>query len=323
MSLNWIAWLYESVSDMIQHFFQGFNVRLRGILHMTYPAFICKLRLFFASTYKSGFNSKLAYKIRKDRNPTLIEFADKFAVRDFVENRVGARYLPKLYFSGKDTFKILGMNLPTEYVVKPNHACGAIVIVSDTSHGLIPKKNRNWGWQSYSTNSSVLNRKDLVDLCDYWLTRSFYYEPFKFPEWAYKNIKPKILIEELLVGWNSEPPIDYKFFVFDGKCKMVFVVSQRFKQPKADLFNRDWKKLMGTYVFPPSEHEIEKPPHFEEMIKVAETLGTGIDFVRVDLYATASGVKFSELTNYPAAAMKKIRPRSLDKWLGENWVQNY
>ena len=307
----------------LRHFGKNLDIRVRGLLHLTYPRQLSSTRLFLASMSKSGFNSKLAHKMRKDRNPRLIELADKFAVRKFVEERVGSKYLPRLIFAGGDTREILEMELPNEFVVKPNHASAAGVLVANSYSDLLPKNDENWGWQFFFTNYSILNRQDLVDLCNYWLSKDFYYEPFKFPEWAYKNISPKIVIEELLVGWNSILPVDYKFFVFKGEIKMIFVVTERFDGPKANLFDRDWNEIKGLYIYPPSNKLIEKPKHFEEMLNVAEALGEDIDFVRVDLYSTNKGVKFSEMTIYPSAAMNKIRPISLDKWLGKFWVQNY
>lgn len=307
----------------LRHFGKNLDIRVRGFLHLTYPRQLASLRLLLASMSKSGFNSKLAHRMRKDRNPRLIEFADKFAVRKFVEEIVGSKYLPRLIFAGSDTREILELKLPNEFVVKPTHASNAGVLVGNSYSELLPKNHQNRGWQFFLTNYSILNRTDLVDLCNYWLSKDFFYEPFKFPEWAYRNIPPKIVIEELLVGWNSNVPVDYKFFVFNGEIKMIFVVTERFDGPKANLFDRDWNEIEGLYVYPRSNKVIEKPKYFEEMLNVSEALGKDIDFVRVDLYSTIKGVKFSEMTIYPTAAMNKIRPRSLDKWLGKGWVQNY
>ena len=69
----------------LRHFGKNLDIRVRGFLHLTYPRQLASVRLLLASMSKSGFNSKLAHRMRKDRNPRLIEFADKFAVRKFVE----------------------------------------------------------------------------------------------------------------------------------------------------------------------------------------------------------------------------------------------
>lgn len=299
------------------------NIRVRGLLNATYPMPLSFLRLFIRSRSRRGFNGKLAYKMLRDRNPCMIQYADKFAVREYVQSVIGDHYLPKLYWSGTNPSELISLELPQEFVVKPNHACGAILIVESGNENRIPKKTHLWGWQPLWTNSTLLDRKDLISLCEHWLSNSFYYLPNKYPEWIYKHIQPRIIVEELLVGWNSKIPSDYKFFVFNGICKMIFTVSNRFDEPKADLYDRGWNRIKGEYVFPSSEGLLERPPLFDEMLRIAEELGSGKDFIRVDLYSTNQGVKFSELTNYPAAAMAKIFPKSLDIWLGEDWVQNY
>jgi hypothetical protein len=40
---------------------------------------------------------------------------------------------------------------------------------------------------------------------------------WKFPEWCYKDIRPRILIESLLEGSAGKVPDDYKFYMFNGK----------------------------------------------------------------------------------------------------------
>ena len=56
---------------------------------------------------------------------------------------------------------------------------------------------------------------------------------------------------------------------------------------------------------------------------IATALSTGVDFVRVDLYETATGIKFGELTNYPTGGLARPQPRSFDRWLGADWHPRY
>jgi hypothetical protein len=59
------------------------------------------------------------------------------------------------------------------------------------------------------------------------------------------------------------------------------------------------------------------------MINLAKILSAGLDFIRVDLYVTDSGVKFGELTNYPEGGMADIHPKQLSINFAKNWVQDY
>ena len=47
------------------------------------------------------------------------------------------------------------------------------------------------------------------------------------------------------------------------------------------------------------------------MIEIAERLGEGVDFVRVDLYDVDGRVVFGELTNYPAGGTDRSGTRPL------------
>ena len=56
------------------------------------------------------------------------------------------------------------------------------------------------------------------------------------------------------------------------------------------------------------------------MIEIAERLGVGIDFVRVDLYALPERIVCGELTNYPLAGTGWFDPPEFDRRLGAFWT---
>ena len=56
------------------------------------------------------------------------------------------------------------------------------------------------------------------------------------------------------------------------------------------------------------------------MLEIAEALGAGVDFVRVDLYCLERRVVFGELTNYPLAGRAAFEPAEFDRWLGGWWT---
>ena len=56
------------------------------------------------------------------------------------------------------------------------------------------------------------------------------------------------------------------------------------------------------------------------MIEVAERLGAGFDFVRVDLYDLPDGPRFGELTFTPGAGLDPFHPPEYDQRLGDLWA---
>ncbi|HET7058583.1 MAG TPA: ATP-grasp fold amidoligase family protein, partial [Nitrospiraceae bacterium] len=79
------------------------------------------------------FTEKLFWRMitwnRGDMPPRFRQLADKYAVRAHVAKTVGEKYLTKLLWHGNDPRAIPFERLPVEYVVKPNHAAGQVIIV--------------------------------------------------------------------------------------------------------------------------------------------------------------------------------------------------
>ena len=56
------------------------------------------------------------------------------------------------------------------------------------------------------------------------------------------------------------------------------------------------------------------------MQSIANTLSTGFDFVRIDLYNARAGVFFGEMTFTPTAAADSFDPPEFDDFLGTLWA---
>lgn len=148
---------------------------------------------------------------------------------------------------------------------------------------------------------------------------NFYWEIGRFPEWAYKDIEPKILVEEVLTH-EGKIPEDYKFNMVNGECVFIQV---RHAAKMRDLYSPNWDLMDAKFLYPSSGLRPERPVQLTEMISLVRVLAKNIDFIRVDLYITDKGIKFGELTNYPDGGLADIRPKELSIELAKNWTQNY
>ena len=79
------------------------------------------------------FNEKLHWLMRNDRRPVVTQCSDKFAVRDYVRDRVGASYLTKLYGVWDDPGTMDFSTMPSRYVLKTTHGSGQNILVPDSS----------------------------------------------------------------------------------------------------------------------------------------------------------------------------------------------
>lgn len=241
------------------------------------------------------FNEKVQVRKIFDRRRQLTVWADKYLVRDYVSRILGPAVLPVLYHVTVDPSDIPFEQLPKQYVVKATHGSQWIYIVRD---GL------------------AINKKEIIECCRTWLSTS-YYELGR--EWVYKNIIPRIIIEEFLDNGTGVVPQDYKFFVFGGKVRFVQVDVGRFTAHKRNLYDHEWNRIECHYEYENSDAEIPKPETLDTMIDYAQRLAGGIDFVRVDLYEVRGKVYFGELTNTPSNGLVPFSPPSWDTAFGSFW----
>jgi hypothetical protein len=130
----------------------------------------------------------------------------------------------------------------------------------------------------------------------------------------------RIIVEEMLTDADGAVPDDYKFFVFGGNCAFIQVDSGRFGVRTQDFFRPDWQHLALSGGPPWADPEPAKPARLSEMIDVAERLGVGTDFVRVDLYDTGGRIVFGELTSFPAGGDTPFDPESFNEEFGRPWT---
>ena len=263
------------------------------------------------------FNEKVRYKMLRDRRPLVVTFADKVAVREYVAATVGADYLPQCYGVLDDAAQLSGLDLPEEFVVKPTHGSGGVVVVSRQA----PAGNRlpepGGAWTHRQVRPGAFEPTDLERVCAEWLGDLFGGGPNH--EWAYGRVPRRILVEELLRGANGGVPEDYKFFVFHGRCRYIQVVTSRFRGPTDDFYLPSWEKLGLSSGRPSAGARVSRPRRLGDMLELVERLGAETDFVRVDLYDLPDRIVFGELTNYPAGGYAPFVPTSFDLEFGRQW----
>jgi len=244
------------------------------------------------------FSEKVFSRMLYSRKQILTDVSDKLKVREYVSQRIGNRYFIPLLWQGENPDDIPFELLPSRLFIKTNHGCGYNIPVRDI--------------RKYSPHKIRAQLR-------IWLRENFCTDSFLGIHWAYKNIKPMIMIEEFLEE-NGKPPLDYKFFCFSGRVEYLLIVYDRFASHQEKHFTRDFVPLdlwNGADQYP---GPFIRPYNLEEMIKVAETLSAGFDFIRVDLYNVNGKIYFGELTCYPAGGLAAFVPRKWDFIFGEKWI---
>jgi hypothetical protein len=263
------------------------------------------------------FNDKVRYKLLRDHRSLQVTFADKAAMRDHVAQVVGEQHLPRLIGLLDDPDDLLVIDLPDAYVVKPTHGSGACVVVSDAApaDGRLPVPVHGWAY-AYVRPAHV-ERTQLRAVAAGWMEKRYGRGPNH--EWAYGRVRPRILVEELLEGPDGGVPEDHKLFVFNGRCRFVQVDTARFGARTQDFFDADWTTLDLTGGYPRSAVPPPRPGQLQEMIDLAERLGAGTDFVRVDLFTLPERVLVGELTSSPAGGDSPFHPPVWNQRFGACW----
>lgn len=241
------------------------------------------------------FTEKLFWRMitwnRGDMPSRFRQLADKYAVRDHVASTVGEEYVIKLLWQGEDPRAIPFDRLPAEYVIKPNHSSGQVIIVRGEA-----------------------DREAIIRQVSDWLASDYYWQA---REYQYYGIRPKIVIEEYLKSQGDGGPLDYRFWCFGGVPTVVQVDNHA--HDINPFFDVQWNQLDLYYRKKATRPPIVKPRHFEHMFELASRLSQGIGFVRVDLYNINGQIYCGELTLTPVGGIFQFTPDHWDLKLGAKW----
>ena len=245
------------------------------------------------------FTEKLWSRMLHSRDPLLTLICDKVKVRDFVAGRAGRDSLIPLLWSGAEPADIPFDDLPSRFVMKANHGSGYNILVTD---------------------KSKLDRADAKRKLTKWLKQNFALDKYLGAAWGYKNIEPGIIIEAY-IGDEDRPPADFKFYCFSGRVELLTLHVDRFDGLRSITLDRDFERITFGPGFKQEGFEYQRPPNYEEMVRLAEVLSAGFDFVRVDLYSVGRKVYFGELTPYPVGVSQfySFDISRFDRPLGEKW----
>lgn len=294
--------------------------RLKDALRGYYPEVFGLFMLRQLGRNPKTFQQKIKYKMAHDRSQMLSLWADKVDVRNYVADKIGPSYLIPLVGVYEQPENVVLGDLPDECVIKPSHGSGAVMILSNRE-GLekkIAQFNSLDLWKRFEFSKENVTETGLQSVLNFWLKTSYYNDCGHYPEFAYKHVKPRILIEKLLKsGVNIAS--DYRFFIFNGICEYVEVDQSWNNSPTRDMFDVDWRPVQVQLKFPKAVTPPPRPVEFPKMIALAEKLADGVDHVRVDFYLIDNQIYFGEMTNYHTSGRQVFKPKSFNFEFGRNW----
>lgn len=242
-------------------------------------------------------NDKLQWMKFNYRFPLQTIVSDKYAVRDYVSDRIGNEYLIPL-LGVWDKFEDIDFNkLPNQFVLKCNHDSGGLAICKDKNEFNIAEAKKKIV-KSLKSNF-------------YWIGR----------EYQYKNIIPKIICEEFITE-NGQVPEDYKIYCFNGEPDAILVCKGRFAEgshrAQYYYYDHNWRFLpYNKGDDQERDPRVKKPKNLDKMLEIARELSKDFIFARIDLYNIDGKIYFGEITLSPNSGFDPDITLETDEMFGE------
>lgn len=245
------------------------------------------------------YNEKLNWLKLYDHNPLYTTLVDKLKVKEYVKEKIGPEYVIKTIGKWRNVDEIEWDSLPNRFVLKTTQGGGNVGVV-------------------ICRDKLTFDVKKAVKKLNYALKQNLYTSS---REWPYKNVSPMIFAEEYMEDEHGELR-DYKFFCFDGKCKMFFIATERQsrEEPFFNFFDENNQPLPFKQGHPVNPTIPMLPKGFDDIKNIAEKLAEGLPHVRMDMYYVNGQVYFGEYTFYHFAGVMPFEPSEWDVKIG-SWLK--
>lgn len=244
-----------------------------------------------------SFNEKLNWLKLHDRKPIYTTMVDKYAVKQYVAERIGTEHVIPCYGVWNAFDEIDFEKLPNQFVLKCTHDSGSFAICKDKASFDADRARR---------------------ILEPAMKKNFYYQS---REWPYKHVKPRILAEKYIDSLGKPESYEYKLTCGNGEVKFITICTG-IAHDKPELRTNDtYDKNMvhqpwyATYKNAPVPPKI--PVQMNEMISYAEKLSENTPSVRVDFYIIDGAVYFGEFTFYTWGGFIDFTPPEYDMELGK------
>lgn len=238
------------------------------------------------------FNEKLNWLKLHYHNPVMPILADKYAVKDYVTDKIGKDYVVPCYGVWEHFDDIEFNSLPKRFILKTTGDSGGTYVCHDKSN---------------------INLQKARDILERGIAKNYYYYG---REWAYKEIKPRIIAEYLLDDNSGHELTDYKFWCFDGN-PLIMYITNKGSTIYENFYDMDFKPMNINHGFPRKTPEFDKPVDFEEMKSLARKLSKDLPFVRVDFFDVDGKVYFGEYTFYDWGGLQPFLSKEDDLNVGQ------
>lgn len=171
------------------------------------------------------------------------------------------------------------------------------------------------------TDKSALDYKKARKRLNDRLSQNYY---LRNREWAYKNVRPRIIAEKYMEYLGRPDSVEYKVTCFNGKADFVTVCSGRahgtFDERTNDTFDMNFNHMPWYAYYKNAKECPKKPAEFDELIRISEILSKNIPVLRVDSYIIDGVVYVGETTFYTWGGFVEFNPPEYNEILGKKII---
>lgn len=241
------------------------------------------------------FNEKIQWIKLYYHDRRMVLCADKYAVREFVKERIGEKYLNECYGVYERVEDIDWTALPNQFVIKGTHGSAMNLLCRD---------------------KAALDLEQVKPCVAKWFTTDY---SRRGREWHYGQIKPRVICEKLLVDRYEPYLLNYRFLAFKGQVKCIWVEYNRQGVRTTNFYDANW-------VFQPDKtngvpngrgEDVERPECLAEMLDLVRKLASDFIECRVDFYLIEKKkIVFGEMTFTSGNGCNEFMPLSFCEELG-------
>jgi len=217
-------------------------------------------------------------------DPLLVFTSDKEYGKIFLNHIIDNKYIVPNLFVAYSFKEIENYKITSNCVIKPTHLASKCI---------------------FKRNQEQLTQLDKERIRG-WFFQNLYYG---HRERNYLYLRPKVIIEPII--FNNDNLIDYKFFCYEGKPKIIMLDFDKFTNKSRVFYDENWNKIdvsLGNFKI---NEGFEKPKNLDEMINLSKCISSYFKFTRVDLYTDGKEILVGELTHTHAGATQKFIPDGL------------
>lgn len=244
--------------------------------------------------HPKSFHEKLFWLSVYYRHPLIMQCADKYRVREYIEKCGCGDILNELYAAYNEADEIEWDKLPNRFVIK---------------------SNRGSGNNFFCLDKSSLNIKETTAMLGDWKNLEYGVDT---AEYQYYKMPFKLICEKHLLEQPTDEMMEYQFFCFNGIPASILVrndLDTSGKHPFAVSYSMDWERRYLRLNEEQFTVDLPKPKNFDKMVEYAKILCAPFPHVRVDFYEVGGKLYFGELTfSTHGNVFSNYKESTLDEW---------